>query len=173
MAKRSPRALRAARAGFVGRFAERPYWFIRAATPQVLLDEMDRVLSLGAKRRRAIADNLRQMLNQNAHYKLGRWFNVLLKYVIPALLLAVTFLAFATSGITFIKLFGLGLAMACDLRVAAEDAKLAQQMTDALNSIPSNIGEGNRRLGKDRIDHFTVAAGSAGESRADFAGNSL
>jgi RND superfamily putative drug exporter len=29
-----------------------------------------------------------------------------------ALLLAVTFLAFATSGITFIKLFGLGLAMA-------------------------------------------------------------
>jgi hypothetical protein len=37
-------ALRAARAGFVARFAERPYWFIRAATPQVLLDEMDRVL---------------------------------------------------------------------------------------------------------------------------------
>jgi hypothetical protein len=37
-------ALRAARAEFVGRFAERPYFFIRAATPQVLLDEMDRVL---------------------------------------------------------------------------------------------------------------------------------
>jgi hypothetical protein len=37
-------ALRAARAEFVGRFAERPYYFIRAATPQVLLDEMDRVL---------------------------------------------------------------------------------------------------------------------------------
>ena len=36
--------LRAARADFVGRFAERPYFFIRAATPQVLLDEMDRVL---------------------------------------------------------------------------------------------------------------------------------
>ncbi len=36
--------LRAARADFVGRFAERPYFFIRAANPQVLLDEMDRVL---------------------------------------------------------------------------------------------------------------------------------
>ena len=36
--------LRAARADFVGRVAERPYFFIRAATPQVLLDEMDRVL---------------------------------------------------------------------------------------------------------------------------------
>jgi hypothetical protein len=37
-------ALRAARATFVGRFAERPYFFVRAATPQVLLDEVDRVL---------------------------------------------------------------------------------------------------------------------------------
>jgi hypothetical protein len=36
--------LRAARAGFVQRFAERPYFFVRAATPQVLLDEVDRVL---------------------------------------------------------------------------------------------------------------------------------
>ena len=37
-------ALRSERAGFVERFAERPYFFIRAATPQVLLDEVDRVL---------------------------------------------------------------------------------------------------------------------------------
>jgi len=36
--------LRAARADFVRRFAERPYVFVRAATPQVLLDEVDRVL---------------------------------------------------------------------------------------------------------------------------------
>lgn len=36
--------LRADRVGFVQRFAERPYFFIRAASPQVLLDEMDRVL---------------------------------------------------------------------------------------------------------------------------------
>jgi hypothetical protein len=36
--------LRRVRAGFVERFAERPYYFIRAATPQVLLDQVDRVL---------------------------------------------------------------------------------------------------------------------------------
>jgi hypothetical protein len=36
--------LRDARADFVRRFAERPYFFVRAATPQVLLDEVDRVL---------------------------------------------------------------------------------------------------------------------------------
>ena len=37
-------ALRKARAGFVERFSERPYYFVRAATPQVLMDEVDRVL---------------------------------------------------------------------------------------------------------------------------------
>jgi hypothetical protein len=36
--------LRTARADFVSRFTERPYFFVRAATPQVLLDEVDRVL---------------------------------------------------------------------------------------------------------------------------------
>ena len=36
--------LRRARADFVRRFTERPYFFVRAATPQVLLDEVDRVL---------------------------------------------------------------------------------------------------------------------------------
>lgn len=36
--------LRKARAGFVARFSERPFFFVRAATPQVLLDEVDRVL---------------------------------------------------------------------------------------------------------------------------------
>ena len=38
---------RRARVDFVRRFAERPYYFIRAATPQVLLDEVDRVLQAG------------------------------------------------------------------------------------------------------------------------------
>jgi len=37
-------SLRLARADFVRRFADRPYFFVRAATPQVLLDEVDRVL---------------------------------------------------------------------------------------------------------------------------------
>ena len=37
-------ALRVKRADFVGRFCERPFYFIRAATPQVLLDEVDTIL---------------------------------------------------------------------------------------------------------------------------------
>jgi hypothetical protein len=37
-------ALRRARAAFVERFGERPFFFVRAATPQVLLDEVDAVL---------------------------------------------------------------------------------------------------------------------------------
>lgn len=36
--------LRRARVDFVRRFAERPYFFVRAANPQVLLDEVDRIL---------------------------------------------------------------------------------------------------------------------------------
>jgi hypothetical protein len=36
--------LRERRAGFVARFCERPFHFIRAATPQVLLDEVDKIL---------------------------------------------------------------------------------------------------------------------------------
>jgi len=37
-------ALRMSRAAFVARFAERPYFFVRAATPQVLLDQVDQLL---------------------------------------------------------------------------------------------------------------------------------
>jgi hypothetical protein len=36
--------LRERRAGFVASFCERPFYFIRAATPQVLLDEVDKIL---------------------------------------------------------------------------------------------------------------------------------
>lgn len=36
--------LRAKRADFVARFCERPFFFIRAATPQVLMDEVDKIL---------------------------------------------------------------------------------------------------------------------------------
>ena len=36
--------LRQARATFVQKLADRPYYFVRAATPQVLLDEVDKVL---------------------------------------------------------------------------------------------------------------------------------
>jgi hypothetical protein len=37
-------ALRRARAGFVKRLGDRPFYLIRAATPQVLLDEVDGIL---------------------------------------------------------------------------------------------------------------------------------
>lgn len=37
-------ARRAARADFLQRFCVRPYYFVRAATPQVLMDEVDKVL---------------------------------------------------------------------------------------------------------------------------------
>jgi hypothetical protein len=36
--------LRRDRAAFVERFAGRPYYFVRAATPQVLMDQIDQVL---------------------------------------------------------------------------------------------------------------------------------
>jgi len=37
-------ALRRKRAAFIARFASRPYWFIRAKTPQLVLDEVEKVL---------------------------------------------------------------------------------------------------------------------------------
>jgi hypothetical protein len=40
-------ALRRERARFVDRFCQRPFVFVRAATPQVLLDEVERVLEAG------------------------------------------------------------------------------------------------------------------------------
>jgi hypothetical protein len=36
--------LRRARAAFAERFSDRPYYFVRAATPQVLMDQIDKVL---------------------------------------------------------------------------------------------------------------------------------
>lgn len=40
-------ALRRARAEFVVRFCQRPFYFVRAANPQVLMDEVDRILDRG------------------------------------------------------------------------------------------------------------------------------
>ena len=42
--------------------------------------------------------------------------------------------------------------------------KLHDQIDDALGSITMNLSEGNRRVGKDRLYLFHVAAGSAGEA---------
>jgi len=43
------------------------------------------------------------------------------------------------------------------------NARLGRQVLEAAFSIPMNVAEGWRRLGKDREDHYTVAAGSAAE----------
>ena len=47
--------------------------------------------------------------------------------------------------------------------IGRRDTRLAQQVRDAASSIPLNVAEGNRRRGKDRRYHFSVAAGSADE----------
>jgi four helix bundle protein len=50
-------------------------------------------------------------------------------------------------------------------RVRQCDTELARQIVRAGSSIAANVAEGNRRVGKDRLDHFRVAAGSADEVR--------
>lgn len=54
-------------------------------------------------------------------------------------------------------------------RVRQMDGALAGQLKDATSSIASNISEGARRLGKDRIHLWSVAAGSAAEVRTQLA----
>ena len=50
-------------------------------------------------------------------------------------------------------------------RIAQLNRSLAAQLKSATTSIASNIGEGSRRLGRDRVHLWTVAAGSADEVR--------
>jgi four helix bundle protein len=47
----------------------------------------------------------------------------------------------------------------------SSDPKLASQIRAAASSIALNLGEGRRRLGRDRRHHWSVAAGSAEEVR--------
>ncbi len=51
-------------------------------------------------------------------------------------------------------------------QIARRDRTLAQQIREAASSIPSNLREGRRRIGKDRFHLWRVAAGSADEVRA-------
>ena len=50
-------------------------------------------------------------------------------------------------------------------RLRQRDRDQALQLKKAANSIVANVGEGSRRLGRDRLHHWTIAAGSAGEVR--------
>lgn len=51
-------------------------------------------------------------------------------------------------------------------RIRQQDRDMALQLKRATSSVASNIGEGRRRTGKDRIHHYNIAAGSADEVRA-------
>jgi four helix bundle protein len=51
-------------------------------------------------------------------------------------------------------------------RVQAHDRDLARQMRKAGSSVLLNIAEGWRRLGRDRRQHYLIAAGANAEVRA-------
>jgi four helix bundle protein len=51
--------------------------------------------------------------------------------------------------------------------VALADGPLADQLRRAATSATLNIAEGNGRNGRDRLQHFRVAAGSTREVRAE------
>ena len=50
--------------------------------------------------------------------------------------------------------------------IRVQDAKLAQQIVASASSVAANVAEGNRRVGRDRLHLFRIAAGSADETRA-------
>jgi four helix bundle protein len=54
-------------------------------------------------------------------------------------------------------------------RIRQHDRDLALQLKRAGSSVPGNIAEGARRSGKDRVHHYRIAAGSAGEIRSHLA----
>jgi four helix bundle protein len=51
-------------------------------------------------------------------------------------------------------------------RLRTRDRRLAQQATDALNSIGLNLNEGGGRGGRDRVQCWHIADGSARELKA-------
>ena len=50
-------------------------------------------------------------------------------------------------------------------RIKRHNAKLAQQVADAVCSVPANFAEGAHRQGRDRLYLYNVAGGSAAEVR--------
>ena len=54
-------------------------------------------------------------------------------------------------------------------RIRQHDRDLAAQLRRAGSSVPGNIAEGARRVGQDRLYHYRIAAGSAGEIRSHLA----
>ena len=67
--------------------------------------------------------------------------------------------------------YGAALGLVSGLRpvleqLKAADRALADQLRRAASSVVLNIAEGNRRAGRDRLQFFRIAAGSAAEVRA-------
>jgi four helix bundle protein len=54
-------------------------------------------------------------------------------------------------------------------RIRHHDRDLALRLRRAGFSVPGNIAEGARRAGQDRLHHYRIAAGSAGEIRSNLA----
>ena len=50
--------------------------------------------------------------------------------------------------------------------IAQRDSDLASQLRRAATSVPLNLAEGRRRVGKDRLHLFRIASGSADEVTA-------
>ncbi len=50
-------------------------------------------------------------------------------------------------------------------KIRRRSPRLARQIEDAASSVAGNLGEGNRRRGRDRVQFFLIAAGSADETR--------
>jgi four helix bundle protein len=50
--------------------------------------------------------------------------------------------------------------------IRRHDSKLTNQTRDAASSIALNLAEGNKRQGRDRRHHWTIASGSAEEVRS-------
>ena len=50
--------------------------------------------------------------------------------------------------------------------IAQRDAELASQLRRAATSVPLNLAEGRRRVGKDRLHLFRIASGSSDEVTA-------
>ena len=70
-----------------------------------------------------------------------------------------------------VEAFELSLQLIAALRAPLErlqhhDAQLSSQLRRAASSISLNLSEGRRRVGKDRLHLWRIAAGSADEVRA-------
>jgi len=52
------------------------------------------------------------------------------------------------------------------LAVAHHDRERATQLRRAASSMPLNVAEGAQRQGRDRLQHYRIAAGSAAETRS-------